>query len=242
MGRRSKLLKLKNVSFSYGDFPVLRDVSLEVSEGEIVSLIGGNGAGKSTTLMAISGVNRIDSGEIQFLGEKITGAPLRRIVSMGLGHVPEGRQLFPQMTVYENLELGAYTLRLGGRKKKREITRILEYFPMLERRIGQPAGTLSGGEQQILAIGRALMSRPKLLMLDEPSLGLAPLVVKEIFRIMQELNRTGLTVLLVEQNIRLSLAVSHRGCVLLNGRIVMEGESKTLLNDGDLIKKAYMGR
>ena len=235
------MLKLENVSFSYGDVPILRDISLTVSEREIVSLIGGNGTGKTTTLMAISGLCPIRSGRIEFLGKDIQGLPFHRIVSMGLGQVPEGRQLFPQMTVYENLELGAYTSHKSMHEKRTEIGRILGYFPMLATRIDQMAGTLSGGEQQVLAIGRALMSQPKLLMLDEPSLGLAPLIVKEIFRIVQELNVSGVTILLVEQNIRLSLTVSNRGYVLVNGRVALEGESKILLTDEKVIKKAYMG-
>jgi branched-chain amino acid transport system ATP-binding protein len=229
------------VSFSYGDVPILHDISLTVSEREIVSLIGGNGTGKTTTLMAISGLCPIRSGRIEFLGKDIQGLPFHRIVSMGLSQVPEGRQLFPQMTLYENLELGAYALHKSTHEKKKEIGRILGYFPLLATRINQMAGTLSGGEQQVLAIGRALMSQPKLLMLDEPSLGLAPLIVKEIFRIVQELNGSGVTVLLVEQNIRLSLTVSNRGYVLVNGRVILEGDSKILLNDEKVIKKAYMG-
>jgi len=229
------------VSFSYGDVPILHDISLTVSEKEIVSLIGGNGTGKTTTLMAISGLCPIRSGRIEFLGKDIQGLSFHRIVSMGLSQVPEGRQLFPQMTVYENLELGAYALHKSTQEKKKEISRILGYFPLLATRINQMAGTLSGGEQQVLAISRALMSQPKLLMLDEPSLGLAPLIVKEIFRIVEELNVSGVTVLLVEQNIRLSLTVSNRGYVLVNGRVVLEGDSKILLNDEKVIKKAYMG-
>ena len=229
------------MSFSYGDVPILHDISLTVSEKEIVSLIGGNGTGKTTTLMAISGLCPIRSGRIEFLGKDIQGLSFHRIVSMGLSQVPEGRQLFPQMTVYENLELGAYALHKSTQEKKKEISRILRYFPLLATRINQMAGTLSGGEQQVLAISRALMSQPKLLMLDEPSLGLAPLIVKEIFRIVEELNVSGVTVLLVEQNIRLSLTVSNRGYVLVNGRVVLEGDSKILLNDEKVIKKAYMG-
>ena len=235
------MLKLENVCFSYGETPILYDVSLIVSKGEIVSLIGGNGAGKTSTMMAISGIYPIRSGRIEFLGKEIQGLPFHRIVSMGLSQVPEGRQLFPQMTAYENLELGAYTFNRSSFDKKREITRILEYFPLLATRITQMAGTLSGGEQQVLSIGRALMSQPKLLMLDEPSLGLAPLIVKEIYRIIHDLNRSGMTILLVEQNIRLSLNVSNRGYVLVNGRVILEGESKILLTDEKVIKKAYMG-
>jgi branched-chain amino acid transport system ATP-binding protein len=235
------LLRLENVCFSYGEIPILYDVSLMVSKGEIVSLIGGNGAGKTTTLMAISGIYPIRSGRIEFLGKEIQGLPFHQIVSMGLSQVPEGRQLFPQMTVYENLELGAYTFNSSSIDKKKEIGRILEYFPLLATRINQMAGTLSGGEQQILSISRALMSQPKLLMLDEPSLGLAPLIVKEIFRIVQELNASGVTILLVEQNIRISLTVSNRGYVLVNGRIILESDSKVLLTDEKVIKKAYMG-
>ena len=241
-GRKTKLLKLESVSFSYGEVPILHDVSLRVSEREIVSLIGGNGTGKTTTLNAISGLYPIRSGRIEFLGTEIQGLPFHRIVSMGLSQVPEGRQLFPQMTVFENLELGAYTLHKSAQEKRKEIERVLTYFPMLEKRGSQVAGTLSGGEQQVLAIGRALMSQPRLLMLDEPSLGLAPIIVKEIFRIVQELNASGVTILLVEQNIRLSLTVSSRGYVLVNGRIVLGEESKGLLNNENIIKKAYLGR
>jgi len=240
-GRGIELLKLENVSFSYGEVPILHDICLRVSEREIVSLIGGNGTGKTTTLNAISGLYPICSGRIEFLGKEIQGLSFHRIVSMGLSQVPEGRQLFPQMTVFENLELGAYTLHRSAHEKRKEIGRVLTYFPMLEKRGTQMAGTLSGGEQQVLAIGRALMSQPRMLMLDEPSLGLAPLIVKEIFRIIQELNASGVTILLVEQNIRLSLTVSGRGYVLVNGRVVLEENSKVLLNNEQVVKKAFLG-
>lgn len=235
------MLKLENVCFSYGEIPILHDISLMVLKGEIVSLIGGNGTGKTSIMEAISGLYPIRSGRIEFLEEDIQGLSPHRIVSMGLSQVAEARQLFPQMTVYENLELGAYTFSISKHEMRKKIDKILGYFPMLATRVKQMAGTLSGGEQQLLAIGRALMSQPKLLMFDEPSLGLAPLIVKKIFKIIQELNESGITILLVEQNIKLSLTVSERGYVLSNGRIILEGESKKLIADEQVIKKAYIG-
>jgi branched-chain amino acid transport system ATP-binding protein len=233
------LLDLADVEVAYGDVPALRGVSLTVELGEIVAVVGANGAGKTTMLRAISGLVRPRRGTIVFAGERIETAPTDVIVARGVVQVPEGRKIFPGLTVRENLELGSYTAR--ARALRREtLARVLELFPILRERALQAAGTLSGGEQQMLAIGRALMSGPTLLMLDEPSLGLAPLLVKEIFRIIADINRMGTTVMLVEQNTRQALALSRRGYVLENGRIVLVGESAELLGN-DHVKRAYLG-
>jgi len=216
----------------------IKGISLEVRTGEIVALIGANGAGKSTTLMAISGVAAPASGRLEYEGADITGMPPHAIVGRGISQVPEGRRIFPRMTVRENLEMGAF-LR-NGKRLAEDLDRVYTLFPVLEERSGQLGGTLSGGEQQMLAIGRALMSRPKLLLLDEPSLGLAPIIVSRIFRIIEEINRQGTTVLLVEQNASAALRLAARAYVLETGRIVMQGPASDLANDPG-IRKAYLG-
>ena len=233
------MLILENIEVSYGPIKALQSVSLEIAAGEIVTLIGANGAGKSTTLRAISGLVPSQSGRILFEGKEITNKPADQIVQLGVGHSPEGRRIFANMSVRENLELGAYTRRDRAGIAE-DLERGLTLFPRLRERIGQNAGTLSGGEQQMLAMARALMARPRLLLLDEPSLGLAPFLVRDIFRIIQDINQQGTTVLLVEQNAHLALGIAHRGYVLETGHIVMADEAKALLANDD-IKKAYLG-
>jgi branched-chain amino acid transport system ATP-binding protein len=235
------MLELINIHTFYGPIEALRGIDIEVKRGEIVSLIGNNGAGKSTTLMTISGVLRPEAGDIIFEGQSIRGIPPHRIVEMGISQVPEGRRIFPRLTIIENLEMGAYTkFKIKSSKLRVQLDRIYELFPVLKERQKQPGGTLSGGEQQMLAIGRALMSNPKLLLLDEPSLGLAPIIVSKIFRTIKEINKEGVTVLLVEQNARLALKLSDRGYVLENGRVVLEGKGEELLGN-EQVKKAYLG-
>ena len=233
------MLQVDRINVFYGDLPALRDVSLTVSSGEIVSLVGGNGAGKTTLLKTISGLLRPTSGAILFEGEEIQTTPPHRIVVAGISHVPEGRRIFPRMSVLENLHMGSH---IPAARKRREETLdwVFRLFPRLKERTGQFGGTLSGGEQQMLAIARGLMSRPKLLILDEFSLGLAPIVVNEIFRIIEEVNRQGTTIFLVEQNVQRSLSISHRSYVLENGAIVLAGEGKELLKS-DYIMKAFLG-
>ena len=228
------MLTLTNIHTFYGPIEALKDINIEVKQGEIVCLIGSNGAGKSTTLMTISGILKPSSGGIQFEGKTINGIPPHRIVKMGISQVPEGRRIFPKLTVKENLEMGAYT------KFKVQLDKIYELFPVLKERHKQLGGTLSGGEQQMLAIGRALMPSPKLLLLDEPSLGLAPIIVSKIFKTIKEVNREGVTVLLVEQNARAALKLSNRGYVLENGRVVMQGKGEDLMNNEE-VRKAYLG-
>jgi branched-chain amino acid transport system ATP-binding protein len=236
----STLLSLDHVEAGYGDVVAIRDVSLDVRAGEIVSLIGSNGAGKTTTLRAIGGLLRLRRGAIVFDGERIDGRRSADIVARGIGHVPEGRQLFPSMTVRENLVLGART-RASRRRRDEALAGIFELFPRLAERGGQLAGTLSGGEQQMTAIGRALMARPRLLMLDEPSLGLAPITVAAIFETLGRINRDGTTILLVEQNVLRALRLSDRGYLLENGTIVGDGPRERLLGD-ERVKRAYLGR
>jgi branched-chain amino acid transport system ATP-binding protein len=233
------LLKVKHLNVSYGDIQVLWDVSFEVREKEILALIGVNGAGKSTTLRTISGLLRPLKGSIEFKGVRLDRTSEDRISEYGLAHVPEGRRLFPEMTVEENLILGSLAPRAKA-KRKETLERVYHLFPRLEERRKQLARTLSGGEQQMCAIGRGLMSRPTLLMFDEPSLGLAPILVQEIFHMLQKINQEGTTVLLVEQNVRQSLTISHRAYVLENGRIVLEGTGEELLNNPQ-IREAYLG-
>jgi branched-chain amino acid transport system ATP-binding protein len=233
------MLTLENVQVSYGAIRALQNVSIEIKAGEIVTLIGANGAGKSTTLRAISGLVPANAGRILMEGKDITLLPADKIVKLGIGHSPEGRRIFANMTVRENLELGAYT-RSDRAGIKQDFDRALSLFPRLQERIGQNAGTLSGGEQQMLAMGRALMARPKLLLLDEPSLGLAPFLVRDIFQIIRDINAQGTTVLLVEQNAHMALGVAHRGYVLETGSIVMADEAKALLANEN-VKKAYLG-
>ena len=233
------MLELQDLHLSYGGIRALKGVSIQVNEGEIVSLIGANGAGKSTTLRAISGLERAQSGKILYNGEDITGKPSKYMVEKGLILVPEGRLIFPDMTVLENLKIGAY-LR-NDRDVEADIQRMYALFPRLKERAWQMAGTLSGGEQQMLAVGRALMSKPKLLMMDEPSLGLAPLVVKDIFSIIRTIRDSGVTVLLIEQNANAALKIADRGYVLETGKITLEGSGRELLSD-PAVRSAYLGK
>lgn len=233
------MLTVNDINVFYGAIHAIKGVSLEVNEGEIVTLIGANGAGKSTILRTISGLLKPKTGSIQFEGQEIAGMPAHEIVKTGISQVPEGRRIFAEMTVLENLELGAFTRKdKDGIKADMEL--VFDRFPRLKERIGQLAGTLSGGEQQMLAMGRALMSRPRLLLLDEPSMGLAPLLIKEIFAIIQDINKTGTTVLLVEQNANMALSIAHRAYVLETGRITLSGDAKELAAS-DEVRKAYLG-
>ncbi len=231
------LLELDAVHVKYGAVEALKGISLTVDEGEIVTLLGANGAGKTTTLRTISGLLRPSAGHVVFEGKPVDRVPAHEIVSLGIGHVPEGRRVFPTMTVVENLEMGAYN-RKGGNKQVMD--HVFELFPVLAERRKQDGGTLSGGEQQMLAIGRALMSRPRLLLLDEPSMGLAPLIVAKIFEIIRSINDEGTTVLLVEQNAAQALKLATRGYVLETGEIVMSDDAQTLLSD-DRVRAAYLG-
>lgn len=233
------MLTINDINVFYGAIHAIKGVSLEVNDGEIVTLIGANGAGKSTILRTISGLLKPKTGSIQFEGQEIAGMPAHEIVKTGISQVPEGRRIFAEMSVLENLELGAFTRKdKDGIKADMEL--VFERFPRLKERIGQLAGTLSGGEQQMLAMGRALMSRPRLLLLDEPSMGLAPLLIKEIFAIIQDINKTGTTVLLVEQNANMALSIAHRAYVLETGRITLSGDAKELAAS-DEVRKAYLG-
>ena len=232
------MLRLEDVSVSYGMIDALKGISLTIERGEIVALIGANGAGKSTTLMSISGISALRSGKIWYEGSTISGWPAYKIVQMGVSQVPEGRRIFPRMTVRENLEIGAFSR--DKQELKNDMGRVFEMFPVLSERSTQLGGTLSGGEQQMLAIGRALMSRPRLLLLDEPSLGLAPIIVSKIFKIIKEINQQGTTLLLVEQNVFHSLKLSHRGYVLENGSIVLTGTGQELLKNQH-IRQSYLG-
>lgn len=231
------MLKVENINVYYGSIHAIKDISFEVNQGEIVTLIGANGAGKSTTLQTVSGLLRSRTGSITFLDERIDHIPAHKLVSKGLAQVPEGRRIFLQMSVMENLQMGAYTSK-GNTKE--DLENVFERFPRLKERTNQVAGTLSGGEQQMLAMGRALMSRPKLLMLDEPSMGLAPILVEQIFDIIKELHKAGSTILLVEQNAEMALKVADRAYVLESGRITLTGTGAELAAS-DRIKKAYLG-
>ena len=234
------MLELRNVETFYGNIMALKGINLSVNEGEIITLIGANGAGKSTTLMTICGSEPPRRGEILFLGKPIHRVEPHEIVSLGVSQVPEGRRIFPLLTVTENLAMGAF-LRNDGREIARDMEYVFSLFPILKERRHQPGGTLSGGEQQMLAISRALMARPRLLLLDEPSLGLAPLVFQLIFRMIPKINReNGTTILLVEQNANMALKIAHRGYVLENGRITLEGAAESLLNNEE-VKRAYLG-
>ena len=235
-----KMLKVRDLVVAYGGIEALKGISLDVPDGKIVTLIGANGAGKSTLLRSIIGLVKVKSGSVEYNGDKLTGLNSQQIVSKGLTLVPEGRRVFPNLTVLENLRIGAY-MRKDEDGIAADIKRIYEIFPRLEERNWQMAGTLTGGEQQMLALGRALMSRPKLMMMDEPSLGLAPLVIKEIFNIIRSINENGTTVLLVEQNANMALKVAHHAYVLETGRIMMEGSGKELLENEE-IKEAYLGK
>ena len=238
------MLKVRNLEAGYGPLKVLKQVSLHVSAGEIVTLIGANGAGKSTLLRALSGLIATGGGEVLFNGTSIRGLPAERIVDLGIALVPEGRQVFAAMSVRENLILGGYVaVRRGrdGQGTSRSLEQVYELFPVLRERTDQLAGTLSGGEQQMLAMGRALMTDPRLLMMDEPSMGLAPLIVRDIFRAIQRLRDEGRTVLLVEQNARAALRIADRGYVIETGRLVLEGEAGFLLRDRE-VQRAYLGK
>ncbi|MBQ7497706.1 MAG: ABC transporter ATP-binding protein [Selenomonas sp.] len=233
------MLKIDNLHVYYGAIHAIKGVSLEVNQGEIVTLIGANGAGKSTTLRTISGLLKPKEGTIAFEGQPIGGVPAHEIVKRGISQVPEGRRIFADMTVMENLDLGAFT-RSDKDGIKADLKTVFERFPRLEERKEQLAGTLSGGEQQMLAMGRALMSRPRLLLLDEPSMGLAPLLIREIFSIIVDINKTGTTVLLVEQNANMALSIAHRAYVLETGRITLSGDAKELAASEE-VRKAYLG-
>ena len=233
------MLEVKNLNVHYGVIHALKDVSMEVKEGEIVSLIGANGAGKTTLLHSISGLLKKTSGDIMFLGHSLHKTSAKNIVKEGITQVPEGRHIFPGMSVYENLIIGAY-LRKDKEGIKEDLNNIYQRFPILKQRSNQDASTLSGGEQQMLAMGRALMARPKILLLDEPSMGLAPILVKEIFQIIKDINAEGTTVLLVEQNAKMALSIADRGYVMETGKIVMSGTSAELIESSD-IQKAYLG-
>jgi branched-chain amino acid transport system ATP-binding protein len=231
------LLDVQDIEVRYGAIRALKGMSFHVNEGEIVALLGANGAGKTTTQKTISGMLRPVSGLIALAGRRIDGIPAHELIKLGICHAPEGRHVFPRMTVQENLEMGAYRFK---RLDRNDLDRVLELFPRLRERYGQQAGTLSGGEQQMLAIGRALMGKPRLLLLDEPSMGLAPLIVAQIFDIVREINASGVTVLLVEQNAAQALALAHRGYVLETGEIVLTGTGAELLAD-DRVRAAYLG-
>ena len=233
------MLKVENLSVHYGMIQAVRDVSFEVNEGEVVSLIGANGAGKTTILRTLSGLVRPSAGKIQFLGKEIQKLPAQKIVAGGLSQVPEGRHVFPGLTVMENLEMGAF-LKINREENQANLKRVFSRFPRLEERKNQDAATLSGGEQQMLAMGRALMSTPKLLLLDEPSMGLAPIFIQEIFDIIQDIQRQGTTVLLIEQNANKALSIADRGYVLETGKIVLSGTGQELLAS-DEVRKAYLG-
>jgi branched-chain amino acid transport system ATP-binding protein len=233
------MLEVKDLEVYYGVIQALKGISFQVNEGEVIALIGANGAGKTTTLHAVTGLLPVKAGEILFEGKNIAKTPGHKIVSMGMAHVPEGRRVFAQLSVYQNLKMGAYT-----RKDKDEIAKNLEMvyrrFPRLEERKNQMAGTLSGGEQQMLAMGRALMSQPKIILMDEPSMGLSPIFVNEIFDIIKKVSAAGTTVLLVEQNAKKALSIADRAYVLETGKITLQGDAKELMND-ESVKKAYLG-
>ncbi len=233
------MLNVSDLNVFYGSIHALRDINFSVAKGEIVTLIGANGAGKTTVLHAVSRLIPAKSGQIVFNDQEITSTEAHQLVPMGLAQVPEGRRVFPSMTVLENLEMGAYT-RGSKSEIAQDLDMIFHHFPRLKERVKQAAGTLSGGEQQMLATARALMSHPSLLMMDEPSMGLSPILVDEIFSIIQQINKEGTTILLVEQNANMALGIAHRAYVLETGRIVMEGEAKALLDDAK-VKRAYLG-
>lgn len=233
------MLKIKNLNCFYDNIHALKDISLEIKEGEIVSLIGSNGAGKTTTLAAITGLIDQKNGNIEFEGKEISNLPSHEIVKIGISLSPEGREVFPALTVEENLKLGAYT-RNSSTEIAESFEKVYKLFPRLRERMKQQAGTLSGGEQQMLAIARSLMTKPKLLLLDEPSLGLAPNIVMEVFNLVKEINKEGITVLLIEQNANMALKTSHRAYVLETGKIILEDEAKKLLSNPK-VKEAYLG-
>lgn len=234
------ILEVKDLEVCYGVIQAIKGISFEVNQGEIIALIGANGAGKTTTLQTITGLIPSKAGTITYEGKDITKIPGYKLVGMGIAHVPEGRRVFAELSVLQNLKLGAYT-RNDKNEMEETLKEIYERFPRLEERKNQMAGTLSGGEQQMLAMGRALMSHPKLIVMDEPSMGLSPLLVKEIFAIIQEVNKQGITILLVEQNAKMALAISDRAYVLETGTITLSGDAQELLNDAR-VKKAYLGQ
>jgi len=237
----SNILEIENLHFQYGEIVALRGISLNVGEGEVVTLLGGNGAGKTTTLTAISGlVNGITQGEIRFMGEKINGKAPHKIAALGIAHSLEGRHIFSQLTVMENLMMGAYLRKGDNAGIARDLEYVFNLFPRLKEREKQQGGTLSGGEQQMLAVGRALMQSPKLLMLDEPSLGIAPIIVEDIFRALHQINQDGLPLLLVEQNCNVALDIAHRGYVIETGEIILSDTAHALA-ENELIQKSYMG-
>ena len=235
-----EMLSVKNINVYYGSIHAIKDISFHVNEGEIVTLIGANGAGKTTTMHAISGLLKLQSGEIDYCGQTISKMEAHKIIRLGLAQVPEGRRVFSGLTVQQNLQMGAYTRRDGKEAIQNDFDMVFDLLPRLKERRNQPAGTLSGGEQQMLAVGRALMSRPKLLMMDEPSLGLAPLVVRDIFSIIQEINKQGVTILLIEQNANMALKIADIGYVLETGRITLTGSGEELLTN-DAVRAAYLG-
>ena len=234
------LLEVQDIQVYYGMIQALKGVSFSVNEGEVIALIGANGAGKTTTLHTVTGLLRAKSGHIIYDGQDITKVPPHKIVTMGMAHVPEGRRVFANMTVLQNLKMGAFT-RSDKNEIDATIEKVYKRFPRLKERQNQTAGTLSGGEQQMLAMGRALMSQPKIILMDEPSMGLSPLLVKEIFAIIREVNKQGITILLVEQNAKMALAISDRAYVLETGTITLSGDAQELLNDAR-VKKAYLGQ
>jgi branched-chain amino acid transport system ATP-binding protein len=234
---RAMMLQLREVNTFYGHIHALKGISVDVADGEIVTLIGSNGAGKSTTLKTISGLLTPRSGEVLLRGNRISGLPAHRVAQMGVAQSPEGRRVFPRMSVMENLQMGAF---VHGKMDPHDLARVFDLFPRLKERVSQNAGTMSGGEQQMLAIGRALMAKPQLLLLDEPSMGLAPILVEQIFAIVQDINRQGTTVLLVEQNALMALAIAHRGYVMQTGNILLSDEASALLKN-EMVRKAYLG-
>ena len=235
-----EMLSVKNINVFYGSIHAIRDVSFHVDEGDIVTLIGANGAGKTTTMHAISGLLKLRSGEITYCGQLISKMEAHKIIRLGLAQVPEGRRIFSGLTVQQNLQMGAYTRRDSKDAIQADFDMVYDLLPRLKERRSQPAGTLSGGEQQMLAIGRALMCKPKMLLLDEPSMGLSPLLVKEIFKIIRDVNRNGVTVLLVEQNAKMALEIANRAYVLETGNLKLEGEATALANNMEM-RKAYLG-
>ena len=235
-----EMLSVKNINVFYGSIHAIKDVSFHVNEGEIVTLIGANGAGKTTTMHAISGLLKLRSGEIDYCGQTISKMEPHKIIRLGLAQVPEGRRVFSGLTVQQNLQMGAYTRRDSKEAIQNDFDMVFDLLPRLKERRNQPAGTLSGGEQQMLAMGRALMCKPKMLLLDEPSMGLSPLLVKEIFKIIRQVNRNGVTVLLVEQNAKMALEIANRAYVLETGTIKMEGEATEFANNIE-VRKAYLG-
>lgn len=239
MERNSSMLKIENLEVNYGMIKAIKGVSFEVKQGEVIALIGANGAGKTTILHTITGLVAARSGSIIFEGHDLLKVPAHKIVEMGMAHVPEGRRIFQELTVYENLKLGAFILK-DKKQIEKNLKYVYEHFPRLKERKNQIAGTLSGGEQQMLAMGRALMSNPKIILMDEPSMGLSPILVSEIFQIIKEVSADGTTVLLVEQNAKKALSIADRAYVLETGKIALSGDAKELMND-ESIKKAYLG-